>query len=727
MAIIKHNSSKTAKYTDVLEYYSFKHTEDVNTGHYEPVLDEYGLIQERENYTVAYIAASGREDDPQNWAAACMRTNLAFGKNGNYEDVKNHEYIISHPAEDRPRMTMEDLLEEGKAFVRDNLQGYDALIAVHRDTDNDHIHITINSVRAMARQEQPWMIKNAAGETKLCEMAAGNKHQDSAAFRLHCNDWLLEYTRQHGLTVKDNNAIAEARKNAWFQQWDTPAAPGKKLTRHERELRSALLSARRFCDSLPELRDTLMADFGVTLIQRGQTFSLLHPEMEKPVRLRTLGIVADILSFDDSLDQADISGDGPAPGAAAPARDGAAEDQKPYKQLLSERREKNTKKAEATAARGRAILSGSLGNAENPTRKKREQKINVKVLDAILRKTEYVEKDLQSEAEKLDALLSRWQRYRDPAASSGERKTEAGYLRWGGFDPDDPAQLAALQTARQAIDGQLRDILELRGPLRQKKFSTAKEHFPEEKRYVQWLRERRLANTEKAEDTIARCQATVARDLRSRGDYYRREDFQELEYMLRKTAYVERDLQTEGDKLNKLLEHWQQWQDAKTPDKEKHRHEDFIRWSGCDPDNALELEYLKVQLELVNVQRQHIASVRDALTQTAEQWRGANEEPRRQFEMASDQEQTLRHQLKDIRANRKKLGTIAYNCQCAAKRRTLKVTREDALEKAEYFRGKWAEALEKEKALRQQIRDVKQHKRQARQQIRSAPSQRRAH
>lgn len=112
MAIIKHHTSKNARYSDVLEYYSYKHQEDSRTGHYEPILDEYGLLKERDNYATAYITAYGKEDDPYRWATACLKTNLAFRKNQGFNDRKIHEYILSHPAEDRPRMTMEDLLAE---------------------------------------------------------------------------------------------------------------------------------------------------------------------------------------------------------------------------------------------------------------------------------------------------------------------------------------------------------------------------------------------------------------------------------------------------------------------------------------------------------------------------------------------------------------------------------------------------------------------------------------
>ena len=78
MAIIKHESSKNARYTDVLEYYTKKHVKDKTTGLYEPVLDELGHMQERENYAVTYINSHGNTEDPNHWASACIRTNLVF-------------------------------------------------------------------------------------------------------------------------------------------------------------------------------------------------------------------------------------------------------------------------------------------------------------------------------------------------------------------------------------------------------------------------------------------------------------------------------------------------------------------------------------------------------------------------------------------------------------------------------------------------------------------------
>ena len=58
MAIIKHVTSKNMSYSDVLDYFTYKHREDPERGSYEPILDEYGLLQERENCAIALSFSS---------------------------------------------------------------------------------------------------------------------------------------------------------------------------------------------------------------------------------------------------------------------------------------------------------------------------------------------------------------------------------------------------------------------------------------------------------------------------------------------------------------------------------------------------------------------------------------------------------------------------------------------------------------------------------------------
>lgn len=276
MAIVTHGTSKNARYADVLEYYTYKHTEDQETGHYEPVLDENGLLQEREDYSVVYITALGDEAPPELWQSACERTNIFYEKNQELQDRKSHEYIISHPEEDREKMSMEDLIQEGKAFIEAYLKGYDCLMAVHRDTDNDHIHISINSVRAEQREEQVWMMKKK-GKVLPCEMVAGGKHQDSAQLRRHMNQWLLEYTKEHGYIAKDNNAIADLHR-------------AERHGSKNAQMKAALLEAAGRSKNMKELQKIMREDFNMELKIRGNTFSVQHPDSKKAVRLRTLGL-----------------------------------------------------------------------------------------------------------------------------------------------------------------------------------------------------------------------------------------------------------------------------------------------------------------------------------------------------------------------------------------------------------------------------------------------------
>lgn len=276
MAIVKHSSSKNARYEDVLEYYTCRHREDSRTGYYAPILDKYGLMQPRSDCAALYLTADGTAAAPERWASACRRTNLCYSKNNKPSDRKSHEYILSHPAADRGKLSMDDLVEEGWAFSKAFLQGYDCLIAVHRDTDNDHIHISINSVRAKARAEQAWMMRDSEGNVLPCEIKASGKHQDSAELRKAINDWLRDYTHAHGWEVKDNNALASRRKQERYEK------------RNE-YLRHVLVSVAAQCRHTRELFHRLRA-YGITLKRRGNTVSVLPPGGRRAVRLRTLGL-----------------------------------------------------------------------------------------------------------------------------------------------------------------------------------------------------------------------------------------------------------------------------------------------------------------------------------------------------------------------------------------------------------------------------------------------------
>lgn len=559
MAIVKHKTSKNARYADVLDYYTYKHEEDSITGHYEPILDENGLMIERDDFAVAYITAQGEEAEPELWASACMRTNLLFRKNLDEGDRKNHEYIIAHPAEDE--MTVEQLLEEGRAFARENLAGYDCLIGAH----DNHVHITINSVRALQRdQEEDWMMRDKTGQILPCELEAGGKHQDSPGLRLHMNDWLLEYTRQHGYVQKDNNAIAVVHR-------------AERHGSKNDHMKAALLEAAGRSKNMADLQRLMKEDYDMDLkaSASGKTISVLYPGNEKYVRLRTLG-----------LEPADLT-----------------------------------------------------------------------------RRFSDEEYTFTSEAE--------------------ERQ-------------------------------------------RQKEFEAA-----EQKKSIDWIRERRDRNNDRAERMAARSEEILAQQIRAKGERYDKSEFQDLCYLIRETAFVSGNLQTELDKLDKLLDRWKQYQDPSITGKEHWSHGAYVRYCGCDPDSTEELQDLLVEREIIEAQKAHADAMNEALQAEATLWRGRNNltYTENSLAWAKQREKQLKMQLKQVKASRKKLWEISCNCERAALRyeqeaESYGMSRYDLInpkwDNVYKFRGKWMQAVTREEEIQQKLREIKQKKKDAKAQVKEA-------
>lgn len=442
MAIIKHKVSHNARYADVLDYYTYKHVESAKTGHYEPVLDENGLMIERDNYTVAYITASGAESEPELWASACMRTNMRFGKNMTPADRKNHEYIIAHPAEDN--ITVEELLEEGKAFAQDNLAGYDCLIGAH----DNHVHITINSVRELRRKrEEEWMMRDDSGDVLQCEMEAGGKHQDSPGLRRHLNNWVLEYCQQHGYTQKDNNAIAAVHR-------------AERHGSKNAHMKAALLEAAGRSHNMTELCQIMVDEYGmdVKVSSTGSTVSILYPGNEKYVRLRSLGIELTDLTNRFVGDAYLLTRED---------REKKQQEQlekkmeKQYHEWLEDIHKKNTAKAEDMIAMAEFLLAEELrGSGE------RYYRSDFRDLNYLIRNTSYLYASLLTEKEKVERLLIRWEQAGDTSLPEQERNQHRSYVRWCGCDPDNDLELKELQLHCENIVIQRQTVLALHTTLR---------------------------------------------------------------------------------------------------------------------------------------------------------------------------------------------------------------------------------------------------------------------
>ena len=129
MAILKHFSSKNADYGAAEKYLLFQHDEFT----IKPVLDETGRLIPREDYRISSLNCGG--DD---FAVACMRANLRYGKNQKREDVKSHHYIISFDPRDGTDngLTADRAQALGEEFCREHFPGHQALVCTHPDGHN---------------------------------------------------------------------------------------------------------------------------------------------------------------------------------------------------------------------------------------------------------------------------------------------------------------------------------------------------------------------------------------------------------------------------------------------------------------------------------------------------------------------------------------------------------------------------------------------------------------
>ncbi len=93
MATFKHISSKNADYGAAEQYLTFEHDEFTM----KPTLDKNGRLLPRDDYRISSLNCGGED-----FAIACMRSNLKYGKNQKREDVKSHHYIISFDPRDAP-------------------------------------------------------------------------------------------------------------------------------------------------------------------------------------------------------------------------------------------------------------------------------------------------------------------------------------------------------------------------------------------------------------------------------------------------------------------------------------------------------------------------------------------------------------------------------------------------------------------------------------------------
>ena len=295
MATFKHISSKNADYGAAEQYLTFEHDEFTM----KPTLDKDGQIIPRTGYLISSLNCGGED-----FAIACMRSNLKYGKNQRKEDVKSHHYIISFDPRDAADngLSVDRAQQLGEQFCKEHFPGHQALVCTHPDghnhSGNIHVHIVINSLRIEEVPLLPYMERPA-------DTREGCKHRCTDAAMEYFKAEVMEMCHRENLYQIDllngsKNRITEReywakrkgqaaldKENASLAATGEPPKPTKFETDKEklrRTIRTALSSALSFEDFSGKLLQQ-----GVTVKESRGRLSYLTPDRTKPITARKLG------------------------------------------------------------------------------------------------------------------------------------------------------------------------------------------------------------------------------------------------------------------------------------------------------------------------------------------------------------------------------------------------------------------------------------------------------
>jgi len=295
LATFKHISSKNADYGAAEAYLTFEHDEFTM----KPTLDENGRLIPREDYRISSLNCGGED-----FAVACMRANLRYGKNQKREDVKSHHYIISFDPRDAVDngLTVDWAQALGEEFCRKQFPGHQAIVCTHPDghnhSGNIHVHIVINSLRIAEVPFLPYMDRPA-------DTRAGCKHRCTDAAMEYFKAEVMELCHRENLYQIDllhgsKNRITEreywARRKgqakldkeaAALPAEEQPAKPTKFETDKEK-LRQTIRAALSSAASYDEFAAVLLQQ-GVTVKESRGRLSYLTPDRTKPITARKLG------------------------------------------------------------------------------------------------------------------------------------------------------------------------------------------------------------------------------------------------------------------------------------------------------------------------------------------------------------------------------------------------------------------------------------------------------
>ena len=295
LATFKHISSKNADYSAAEAYLTFEHDEFTM----KPTLDENGRLIPRQDYRIATLNC-GDED----FAIACLRANLRYGKNQKREDVKSHHYIISFDPKDVPDhgLTVDRTQQLGEVYCKNHFPGHQAIVCTHPDghngSGNVHVHIVINSLRIMEVPFMPYM-------DRPCDTQPGMKHRCTNAAMEYFRSEVMEMCHDAGLYqidllsgsrtritereywAKKKGQLTLDEENAVLIEQGLPVKQTKFETDKDKlreEIRMALSDAVSFEDFAEKLLRR-----GITVKESRGRLSYLTPDRTKPITTRKLG------------------------------------------------------------------------------------------------------------------------------------------------------------------------------------------------------------------------------------------------------------------------------------------------------------------------------------------------------------------------------------------------------------------------------------------------------
>ena len=296
MATLKHLGSKNADYGAAEQYLLFEHDEFTM----KPVLDENGRLIPREDYRLSTLNCGGED-----FAVACMRSNLRYEKNQRREDVKSHHYIISFDPRDGPDngLTVDRAQALGEQFCKEHFPGHQALVCTHPDghnhSGNIHVHIVINSLRIEEVPFLPYMDRPA--DTK-----AGCKHRCTDAALRYFKSEVMEMCHREGLyqidllngsknRVTDREYWAQKKGQAALDKQNAPMIAGgitprqTKFETNKEKLRQTIRAALSAATSFEDFSSLLLREGVAVKESRGGRLSYLTPDRTKPITARKLG------------------------------------------------------------------------------------------------------------------------------------------------------------------------------------------------------------------------------------------------------------------------------------------------------------------------------------------------------------------------------------------------------------------------------------------------------